>query len=160
MILSIIWRPNCSGNGPWSLKKFCVPRAIPFKGDWSKLLKIKEAILNKWYMNWYACYLAISCCNKYSVFFVFTREPGQNVRFHKFGGPCNCNYMIQTSFNVFSVFSWLECIRQCRMNISVFRKVLHHIYRVFFQDIRSFKYRDQLTCSCSMMTFDLVHVQW
>ena len=48
MILSWIWRPNCSGNGPWSSKKFCVPRAMPFKGDWSKLLKIKQAILNKW----------------------------------------------------------------------------------------------------------------
>ena len=91
MILSRIWRPNCSGNGPWSSKKFCVPRAIPFKGDWNKLLKIKEAILNKGQMNWFASYLAISCCNKCSIFFVFIREPGQNVRCHKFGGPCVAN---------------------------------------------------------------------
>ena len=48
MLLSRIWKPNCSRNGPWTPKKFCVPRAMPFKGDWSKLLKIKEAILNKW----------------------------------------------------------------------------------------------------------------
>ena len=37
MNLSRIWRPNCSGNGPWFSKKFCVPRTMPFKGDWSKL---------------------------------------------------------------------------------------------------------------------------
>ena len=42
------WRSICSGNGPWSPKKVCVPHAMPFKGDRSKLLKIKEAILNKW----------------------------------------------------------------------------------------------------------------
>ena len=48
MILSRIWRSNYSGNRPWSPKKFCVPRAMHFKGDWSKLLKIKEAMLNKW----------------------------------------------------------------------------------------------------------------
>ena len=34
------------------------------------------------------CYLSISCCNKCSIFFVFYREPGQNVRCHKFGRPC------------------------------------------------------------------------
>ena len=39
-------------------------------------------------MNWFACYLAISCCNKFSIFLVFIREPGQNVRCHEFGGPC------------------------------------------------------------------------
>ena len=48
IILSRIWRPNCSGNVPWSSKKSWVPRAMVFKGHWSKLLKIKEAILNKW----------------------------------------------------------------------------------------------------------------
>ena len=88
MILSRIWRPNCSGNGPWSPDKICVLHAMPFKEDCSKLLKIKEAILNKWQINWFACYLAISYCNKCSIFFVFIREPGQNVRCHKFGEPC------------------------------------------------------------------------
>ena len=80
----------------WALtpKKFCVPCAMPFKGDWSKLLKIKNAILNKWQMNSFAMYLAISCCNKFSIFFVFIREPGQNVRCHKFGGPCTVNTYI------------------------------------------------------------------
>ena len=39
-------------------------------------------------MNWFACYLAISCCNKFSIFFVIIREPVQNVRCHRFGEPC------------------------------------------------------------------------
>ena len=47
MIFSRIWRPSCSGTGPWSSKKFCVPRAMLFKEDWSKLLKIKESMLYK-----------------------------------------------------------------------------------------------------------------
>ena len=40
-------------------------------------------------MNWFACYLTISCCNKFSIFFVVIREPGQNVHCRKLGGPCN-----------------------------------------------------------------------
>ena len=97
MILSRIWRPNCRGNGPRSPKKFCVPRAMPFKRDWNKLLKIKEAILNKGQMNRFACYLAISCSNKCAIFFVFIREPGQNARCHKFGGPCTVVVCVNTN---------------------------------------------------------------
>ena len=26
--------------------------------------------------------------NKFSIFFIFIRESGQNVRCHKYGGPC------------------------------------------------------------------------
>ena len=47
------------------------------------------------------CYLAISCCNKFSIFFVFIREPGQNVRCHKFGGPCICKFKQHVYHNNF-----------------------------------------------------------
>ena len=43
-------------------------------------------------MNLFACYLAISCCNKFSIFFVFIRELSQNVRCHRFGGRCSYYY--------------------------------------------------------------------
>ena len=33
----------------------------------------------------------MSCCNTFSIFFVFVWEPGQNERWHKLGGPCNIN---------------------------------------------------------------------
>ena len=39
-------------------------------------------------MNWIACYLALSSCNKFSIFYIFIWEPGQNVHCHKFGKPC------------------------------------------------------------------------
>ena len=50
-------------------------------------------------MNWFACYLAISCCNKFSIFFVFNREPGQNVRCHKFGGLCTLQISIIVKYS-------------------------------------------------------------
>ena len=44
--------------------------------------------------------MAISCCNKFSIVFVFIQEPGQNVRCHKFDGPCEClpNYVMFSGY--------------------------------------------------------------
>ena len=36
---------------------------------------------------------------KKSIFFVYIREPGQNVRCHKFGGPCTSARQICEVFN-------------------------------------------------------------
>ena len=49
----------------------------------------------------------ISCCNKCSIFFVFIREPGQNVHCHKLGGPCSRIVIIQSIFTAFRLgFFW------------------------------------------------------
>ena len=61
-------------------------------------------------MNWFACYLAISCCNKFLIFFVFIREPGQNVRCHKCDRPCNVflkNYFTINKMHIFLIYHFL-----------------------------------------------------
>ena len=55
-------------------------------------------------MNWFACYLAISCCNKFSIFFDFIRKPGQNVRCHKFGEPCTSYIADYASLGYIEIF--------------------------------------------------------
>ena len=55
-------------------------------------------------MNEFACYLAISRCSKFSNFFVFIRESGQNVRCHKFGGPCVYIHILHTCVYTITIY--------------------------------------------------------
>ena len=64
-------------------------------------------------MNWFACYLAISCCNKLSIFFVFIRELGQIVCCHKFGGPCNCCICYNENDELTQVHEDIRCLTVC-----------------------------------------------
>ena len=59
-------------------------------------------------MNLFACYLAISCCNEFSIFFVIIREPGQNVRCHKFGRLCIYVYIQIKKVNITNLSHTVE----------------------------------------------------